>query len=81
MGKDLEKEKFLNFFVDRFVRNIQRNPSKMSISFYHIQERAIDATDIYFNCLSAGYQPYNALEESFVTLFNGYITDEFTYFG
>ena len=81
MKKDVKKKKFLNYCIDKFVCNLQRNPSKEYVSFYQIQKRAIHATDIYFNCLSAGCQPHNALEKSFAILFDGYVTDEFSYFG
>ena len=80
MGKGEEKEKFLNFFIDRFICNIQRNPSEDCVSFNQIKERAEHSTTVYFNSVAAGDKPESALEKAFAILFDGYTIDEFSYF-
>lgn len=80
MEKGVNREIYLNYFIDRLFCCIQQNPCEKCVSFESVRERAIFATDIYFRLLAIGKDSSYALDKAFSALFSGYNTVGFNPF-
>lgn len=75
--EQVNREIYLNYFIDRLFCCIQCNPCEKYVSFDEVRERAEFATDIYFISLVVEKDSSDALNKAFIALFCGYNTEGF----
>lgn len=81
MKKEMNRDIYVNYFIDRLFYYIQCNSSDKCISFEYVRERADLATDIYLTFRSMNKSPSYSLEKAFVVLFRDFDTKDFNPFG
>lgn len=81
MKKEMNRDIYVNYFIDRLFYYIQCKPNAKCISFEYVRERADLTTDIYLTFRSMNKSPSYSLEKAFVVLFRDFDTKNFNPFG
>lgn len=72
MEKGLDREVYVDYFIERLFYRIQQNPSCKTISFDYVRERANLATDIYLTLVSKNKSTSYSLEKAIYVLYCGF---------